>query len=53
MRILVAGYVIFGEVQGFCLFLKMTFLNVYQILTWSQVLHPGVFGMMTEKHWYY
>ena len=34
---LVAGYVIFGEIKEFCLFLKIPFLDAYQILTWSQV----------------
>ena len=50
---LVAAYVTFGEVQAFCLFLKIQFLDVHQILTWSQVYQPIAFGMITEKHWHH
>ena len=35
VRILVASFVIFGEVLMFCL--KTPFLDIYQILTWHQV----------------
>ena len=33
---MVAGYVIFGEVQEFCLLLEIPFLDVHQILFSSQ-----------------
>ena len=59
MRILVAGYVIFGEVQEFCLFLKIPFLDVHQILIGVKY-NTQVFlgwwlrntGIITNGGWY-
>ena len=30
-----------------------TILDAHQILTWSQLQHPGVLRMMNEKYWHF
>ena len=51
MRILVAGHVIFGKVQEFCLSLTIPFLDVHQILTWDDDWETLVL-LNTNGGWY-